>query len=261
MKNLKNLSFLIITMLTNSIFSSYVPAAGEETNISQMQKTLKKAQERLLIENISKGNLKEVEKLLKLKADPEIQDEKTNETALALAQRKLQEAESGVESEEQVSNRKLIVDLIKREITNKNLKNPEMRKERKDLEIIQYKKEKLALINLINNLEINVQRFLNKEITENDLKQKEIDFKYEVINYLNKISEKNEANQTALSLAKEYNKIYQYNAKKKMTNLEWSKWMIYGDPVTNFWSNIITTLQNYGARQESQIRQKPLILL
>ena len=248
MKNFKNLSFVLITMLTNSIFSSYVPAAGGETNISQMQKTLKRAQERLLIEAISKGNLKEVEKQLKSKADPEVKDEKTNESTLELAQRKLQEAETGAESEEQVSNRKLIVDLIKREITNKNLKNPELREEHKDLEIIQSKKEKLALINLINSLEINVQKFLNKKINEKELKQKEIDFKHELVNYLNKISEKNEANQTALSLAKEYSKIYQYNAKKKMTNLEWSKWMIYGDPVTNFWNNIITTLQNYEAK-------------
>lgn len=251
MKNFKKLSFLIVSMLINSIFSSYVPKAGEksqETNISQIQKTLSKANERLLIENVSKGNLKGVEKQLKSKVDPESIDEKTKESALTLAQRKLQEAELSSESEENISNRKLIVDLIKKEITNKNLKNPELRKEL-EVEIIQKdKKGQLALINLINNLEISVQKFLNKQIKEEDLKQKSEEFKADIINYLEKISEKNNAIQKALALAQEYTKIYQYNAKKKMTNLEWSKWMIYGDPVTNFWSSIITTLKNYGAR-------------
>ena len=115
MKNLKKLSvklsilivsFLTVSMLNNNIFSAYVPAAGEESrqNISQMAQTLNKTQLRLansrLIEAVSKGNLKDVEKQFKLKADPEAKDEKTNESVLALAQRKLQEAEAGSESEE-----------------------------------------------------------------------------------------------------------------------------------------------------------------
>lgn len=242
MKNL-NLLFLIFAVIqVNLNFAALTDSGTKKFTAHEIfQKSQKHAKEveinkkqQQLIQAINLGNIKAVNTLLSENVDPESIDNNNQKTALEIAQGLLEQSAGG-----NLTKRKEIVDILKKAVAQKK---PEFKKEslEEGFEIIS--REKSKLFKLIEKLNSDV---INNKISEEVLNQKADELRTDIIEELENFTA--EDLRQAIELAQKYSLEYQNKIKKNMTTLEWTKWLYYGDPVTNFWNKIITTLNSYKA--------------
>ncbi len=266
MKNLKNINFknlflTLITVYTNSsctdgkagqqltaaeIFKQSQEMARQhrsraiEEYVSAAEKKVDaklNENRRALIEAIIEGDLETINFLFyNRKIDPELIDQTTGKSALQIAEDELRKHDTAY--------RKLIVDRIKKEISEKNLKLGTKIQGFEEFENVKRSEERPFLTLLVKDLNVYVQRFIEKKIQEQDLNNALQDFKYNVFEYIEDYNPTDKDFKEAIKIAKEYASEYQKQAQKNMSYTQWATSYLYADPVTSFWTNVIKTLQS-----------------